>query len=63
MLKKMLLEDGLPVDARKLPGGERASALTKPNDALAEEITRTAAMVPRQGRSASHGPLDRRSLN
>jgi len=44
MLKKMLLEDMLPVDPRKLPGADRAGELSRKDDLLGEENRRTAAL-------------------
>ncbi|MFO1071597.1 MAG: sigma-70 family RNA polymerase sigma factor [Geminicoccaceae bacterium] len=44
MLKKMLLEDSLPVDGRKLPGAGRAAEVRPADDPLQAELRRTAAL-------------------
>ena len=50
MLKKMLLEDSLPVEGRKLPGAERAAELPPADDLLRAEVRRTAALNAADGK-------------
>jgi RNA polymerase sigma-70 factor (ECF subfamily) len=49
MLKKMLYEDGMPVDPRKLPGGSQASRLRDAADDELEAAGRVAAVARRGG--------------
>ena len=60
VLKKMLFDDGLPADPRKMPGAARAGTLPSPSDAEARDAGRGAALRSRAPQAAV---VARRSLN
>jgi hypothetical protein len=51
MLKKMLYEDGLPVDPRRLPGADRAGVLASEPEAAAK----AARTVPLRSTTGADG--------
>jgi hypothetical protein len=60
MLKRMLFEDALPIDAGKLPAAARAGQLSGLLEATSAEV---AAKVARQGGARPTAATVARSLN
>jgi RNA polymerase sigma-70 factor (ECF subfamily) len=54
MLKKMLYEDGLPIDPRRLPGSDRATRLVEAESKPAVSTGRAAAVAAKPSSAMAH---------